>query len=315
MPQTQDTSTKKSTRYTRSNKQRRGQNFVQRKEISGYKIKVPDNPPDVTSQPWYNLTVLRGVTGKLDMDVGELAKNIRSQLDPTKRGMNHVESGDSRFIIQMRLQSVTAWNLTSGARLIALSVEDFHDTISATGGRDQLCGIVDTGGATSAPKVGYYLPSSHRSTVLRNDDLQASVILFNVQAGSKDQLLVQTKVLFRFDGPSSLPTIFNTTMSDIAQRIDRVARGVSEVYDNMPATHISTLGTGAVVIPSIIPVSDFQDPDQDQIETLHQRLTKLEVEINKARQNRYVDHRSTLNKDACSQESYSDCSLPIDKEL
>lgn len=221
--------------------------FVKRSEIHGHKVSPPSNPPDVTYQPWFPVTLIFAAIGTLNIQVKDIATKLKEQLDPTHRGFNSKTSGDGRFIVQLRIHSVMAWNLTANARLIALSVDDFHDTTSATGGRDQLCGIVDTGGSSSAPKAGYVLPIGHRSMVLRNDDKEDEVYLINITAGAKDQILAHLKIHFRFDGPSTLPLLFNT-LSDISENTSRIGAVVTDIYNTMPSIKPTPLGYASLVI-------------------------------------------------------------------
>lgn len=251
--------TKRSDRSTSAQKSRRLSNMVTRKEISGHKITPPSNPPDSTYQPWYNLTLVVPFKGQTDFTVGSLATSIRQQLDPTRRGMNWYGKQDEIYIVQLRLDSVSCWNLTTGSRMIALSVEDYHDTTSSKGGRDQLCGIIDTGGSGTAPKAGYRLPFSYRQVVLRNDDIEKDIVLAHINVGDTEMGLAHFKILFRFDGPSKIPMIFPDHLSDISLATQRIIKKMPDV------TKIPLVGKASLVIPTLVPVLDnSKDTDSDQ---------------------------------------------------
>lgn len=163
------------------------------------------NPPDVTYQPWNRITLVKPIQKTQDFKLIDFLVILRKQIDPTNRGFNQINSGDGRFVVQFKLHSVRAWNLTG--RVISLSVDDFSDVNSAKGGRDQLCGLVDTGSQAHAPSVGYHLPANHRNHVLRTDDNESGMYLFNISCGDGDACVVYIDVMYRFDGPVSVPTL------------------------------------------------------------------------------------------------------------
>lgn len=193
--------TKRSVRWKKSS----SKTFVTKRYIDGGEIKMPPNPPQVTYQPWNKVTLVKAASAKWDPKVQDLLSVMRKQLDPTQRGFNQVESGDKRFVIQFKIQRIRAWNLTG--RTIALSVTDITDAKPAQGGREQLCGLVDTGTETHTPAVGFTYPVSTRAEVVRADDITGGDNLFIVQGGSGDQLMIYVDVFYRFDGPVTPPQL------------------------------------------------------------------------------------------------------------
>lgn len=193
------------TRRSRSSRQQshESSSYVTRRQLQGGKQDVPVNPPSVTYQPWNSVTLVKTFQGNISVQANDILQMMRDQLDPTGRGFNATTSGDSRFVVQLRIFSVRAWNLTG--RVLSLSVDDFGDYLPAQGGRDQLCGIVDTGTSTHTPAVGYDLPMSHRNHVIRTDDQTGTDYLFNIQSSPNDQCIAYIRLAYRFDGPVKAP--------------------------------------------------------------------------------------------------------------
>jgi hypothetical protein len=193
--------------------------YVTRSSLNGGKFPPGINPPDVTYQPWWPITVIETAKGGSMMTVKSICDRIRTQTDPNKRGFNQNKSdstSDNAFRMQIKIHSVSAWNLTG--RMLALSIEDFTDSNTATGGRDQLCGIVDTGTPQHTPAVGYKLPLSASSHVLRNDDKGGELSILEVQAASTDVLVIYIKTSFRFDGPVRIPT-YDSPLQTVSNEI------------------------------------------------------------------------------------------------
>lgn len=201
------------------------------------------------------VTLVHAFTSRIELSTSGLLLLLRQQLDPTKRGFNQNTRGDGRFVVQFRLFSVQVWNLTG--KTVSLSVTDFSESVSASGGRDQLCGIVDTGSQTHTPCIGYLLPASHRQQVLRTDDEQGQDILFNIQAGTSDQCMLYLRIVFRFDGPVNPPKLLlpldtiNDKLEDLSDTnsktsrkivgMDKILRRLKEISENTYATRPSTI--------------------------------------------------------------------------
>lgn len=216
----------------------KSKNTVTRDQVFGGKLSPPSNPPDVAYQPWFHVTLVDVATTNVTYDVISITSILKHQLDPENRGFNQTTTGDKRFILQMKLDSIRTWNLTG--KVIALSVVDFIDTSSAQGGREQLCGYVDTGSTTSTPKVGFKYPLSHRQHVIRSDDKEGDIAICTISASTGDQLITYINLLFKFDGPVKLPTMFSSfqVLSDIRKHTE----GTTTVLENQSEvlSHIRT---------------------------------------------------------------------------
>lgn len=201
--------TTKRSRSTKMRKEIKSQttprrNTVTQHQINGGRITPPTNPPDVTFQPWNVITLVHAFKGSQAYQAKSLMAILRSQIDPNSHGFNQTKSGEGRFTLQLKIFSIRAWNLSG--RVIALSVDDFLDSNTAKGANEQLCGLVDTGTTTHTPAVGYDLPLTHRSHVIRTDDDKlGDTYIFTAQVGSNDQGLSYIKLAYRFDGPIKAP--------------------------------------------------------------------------------------------------------------
>lgn len=260
--------------------------FVTKKELKGGQLHVPSNPPDVTYQPWYPLTVVHsGSTNDLHITVKDLVAEIRAQLDPTGHGLHAAIPSPSKGqpnlvrclldnadvtapVINLRLLSVRAWNLTG--RIISLSVEDFTDINTATKDTDALCGLVDTGSATHVPAVGYELPFTHRNIVLRNDVDEGKAMLYHIMAPATDTYIVYTNILWKFDGPAKILTGFENAMLKIMKNISanvktsnaqtnsvsnsaaNIAGNVRYIADNLPTLKAAVSGCHSSSTPELL---------------------------------------------------------------
>lgn len=107
--------------------------FVTKKAVHGSSFTPGTNPPNITYQPWYPLTVAYvanvGANKDESMTPVKLAGHIKLQLDPKKTGLADAPT------LQMRILSIRCRNLTG--RTIAFSVDDYADMASAIDARDQ----------------------------------------------------------------------------------------------------------------------------------------------------------------------------------
>lgn len=283
----------KSTKPSRPQKHNNSnKNYVTHDQVFGGKFSPPVNPPDVTFQPWYRVTLVDPFTGTNTVKVSTIRDQLKKQLDPTKRGFNQITSGDSRFIVQMKISAIQGWNLTG--HLISLSVEDFTDVQSSKGGRDQLAGIVDTGSPGLLPKVGFKFPASHRNHVLRSDDVESDVQVYVVQVGASDQGLMYTTLEFRFDGAAQLPTCKNLfeVLTNCYLKIDSIeahsvinerntksiAQTTIDILSNMPDSSCSNTKDKEQEQSTSNPNSTI-DTNSNSIQSIMDRLSILEKEI------------------------------------
>lgn len=238
---------------------RNRQAYVTKRDLHGGKFSPSTNPPDVTYQPWNSVTLVHSFSQKFDCQTKTLIEQLRTQLDPEKRGFNQTTSGDRRFVVQMKIYSIQAWNLTG--RMLALTVDDYSEARSAAGGRDQLVGIVDTGTQSHTPCVGYLLPASHRQMVLRTDDKQGEDYIYTLIAGGTDQCIVYTRISYRFDGPVQPPRILmpiGTTiklLGDGNRTVNRVSvqvNGLKEILKRLQEISENTYESRPSTVEKII---------------------------------------------------------------
>lgn len=202
-------------------------NYITRHQLNGGKFQVPSNPPDVTYQPWNNITLVHTFNSEFTLTPQKAIELIRDQIDPTGRGFNKTKTGDGRFVLQMRFHDVKGWNLSG--RVIAFSATDFIDSQGAKGNREQLCGIVDTGTGPHVPAFGYTYPSGHRQHVLRADDEEGTIDVFTTSVGAADQAILYIRMSYRFDGPVKPPKLI--------LKQDKVIHGININNRYQQATH------------------------------------------------------------------------------
>lgn len=271
-------------RIVKNERQKPRCKYVTQQEVFGGKFSPSPNPPDVVFLPWNRVTLVIPFSGSLAMTVDTVKTKLRAQCDPTGRGFNPSDSGDARFVPSFKISSYQAWNLTG--HLISLSVQDFTNTQSAKGGRDQLAGIVDTGAPGILPKVGFKLPASHRNHVLRSDDLESKIEILVIQVGASDQGLLYVNLEYRFDGTAQLPQT-----KSLFAILSATNRKVNQIE---AASHVTAVKTGdtadlAARILAAMPNSQVQTTDQPNspilypdmlrhIQSLTKRIEQLECE-------------------------------------
>lgn len=247
---------KKCARTHSANKQQQ-RRYVTQEQVFGGKFSPSPNPPDVIFLPWNRVTLVIPFSGTYTVTVTELKEKLRKQCDPTGRGFNPLDTTDRRFVPSFKLSSYQVWNLTG--HLISMSVQDFTDTQSAKGGRDQLAGIVDTGAPGLLPKAGYKLPASHRNHVLRSDDVETLIEVLVIQVGSGDQGLLYVNLEYRFDGTAQLPQ--TRSLFDL---LSKCTRKVNQIEAAAHVTSIKTTETAnlAAQILSSMPTTSVRESDQ-----------------------------------------------------
>lgn len=280
--------TKPSTAKSSSNYQRRNQEpaqnprrmrgprrskFITRREVHGGKIDVPTNPPEVAYQPWMPLIVVHsGISGDFHITVRDLCQQIARQIDPTQHALRTFGDkwSDAECIMQVRLRSVRAWNLTG--RMISLSVDDFSDVSKAISDVDTLCGLVDTGSTMHVPAVGFQLPTSHQNIVLRNDKLNHGAILYHVMSSSNDNCIIYSSVFFRFDGPAKfsgfqdsmykLVRNIGNKLNEVKNEAQQINKSVKEIQDHDRGSVVNAIYKGvSVLAPVVAPVVAGEDSD------------------------------------------------------
>lgn len=198
--------------------------YVTHQEITGHRLSVPVNPPDVALQPWVPLTLVHSGqddnSGLYEYRGTDVIKEIIEQLDPTKRSF--LAKG---AVLQIKLHSVKAWNL--GGQYVAMTVFDYLSQEASDGTTKQLCGIMDAGSKGTNACVGYELPFAHRSYVIRTDDTVQKRRLYAVSIKKGDPVLIYVRVEWKFDGPTLAPS----SSVDIIQKLYRSAIRVNYQLD------------------------------------------------------------------------------------
>lgn len=192
----QNVGRKRATRHSRSSK------AVTRGDLHGGKIHVPENPPEVTFQPWNPLVVVDSISEKQDFSVHHLTRQMWMQLDPNTHAFKDCPTSyrNSEFRLLFKIQQIRAWALSG--KMIALSVEDFMVPNKDLSAVDQLCGLVDVGNTTHIPAIGYRLPIAHQNCVFRGSKENDQTLFQVIVDGPA---IVYVNLLWRCDGPSKLP--------------------------------------------------------------------------------------------------------------
>lgn len=176
----------------------RARNITSR-QVKGFKYSPSLNPPDVTAQPWYPVT-LSWLTKPGTVTFDTVVTAFRKQLDPNSTGLNQQPNNSNSknsFRVQFRFTRVAVWNLSG--RAISLTVWD--DLEQNNSDKDQLGGWTDCGGVSSFPCIGYQYPLSHANRVHRPDETLHDTVVFSTTASSNgDNLLCHLHCLWRFDG-------------------------------------------------------------------------------------------------------------------
>lgn len=224
----------------RRNRQRMS-NFVTKRQMNGGRFTPSNDPPTVDYQPWNRLIlvhVFNPSDGSQTFTAKDFQLQLKKQVDPNNRGFNQIDIGQANaLVVQFRFKSFRVWNTTG--KHLAMSVEDFTSPSKASRAVDQLCGLMDSGSATRSPAIGYSLPSSASHFVVRVDTEQANSAILNVQASANDQLVMYTDLWYKFDGPVTVPKVF--------QPMDTVIHGLSRLTTAQQDTLQSSLGIKAVI--------------------------------------------------------------------
>lgn len=257
---------------------------VTKQQLRGGRIHVPSNPPDISYQPWFSLTVVKTSNGaNTAVTLGDLVNSIVDQIDPMHHAFKYRQGGTTPGsdvpVLNIKINTVRAWNLSG--HMIAMSVDDYSD--SRKDDSDMLCGLVDVGSPTHVPAIGYDLPSSVRDFVLRNgnnaqDDIK--VKLYHIIAPKSDTIVVYTSILFKFDGPIVFSTFANTMMSissKLSQDLDDTRNHIKKLTDRD-----TSMGIGSVVIKGVemaapyVIASAAADMDSEVREQLDKIIEKVD---------------------------------------
>lgn len=242
--------------------------YVTKRSLDGGRFSPLNNPPDVNYQPWYSTTVVISNTkADTEVTVATIVSKLKQQVDPINTFFSQSP------VLQLKIHEITAWNLTG--KLIALSVTDFSDVNSSKSDREQLCGLVDAGTNNHIPAVGYLLPANFRNTVLRNDDIQSKIVIFNVQCSSDNQTLIYIRLSWKGDGPVKIPKLFGTfqalaNIETSTGHVKSIKNKITEAIKRLPDT-VKTVKSGVEMAAMLVAVlgdtedEDFEDLTVDEL--------------------------------------------------
>lgn len=223
----------KSKAKPQSTSQRSSYTLAERTADFGRKYSPPTNPPDVTAQPWWGVTLCT-IRKPGDYTFSDLHKDFFTQVGG-KNTFNQTDwntDASNAFRFQVRISKATVWNLTG--RLVSLVVWDIEEITytNATHSEVDILGSwVDCGGPAHFPAVGYYYPSTHSRRVFRPDPRYQDYKILTTAASASDSILYHLKIEWRSDGtPGNKALVTNPVAERIVSRlgpkIDRVAEAV-----------------------------------------------------------------------------------------
>lgn len=253
-----------------------------RSHFQGGRIAPSINPPQVTYQPWYPLTLVFSHTSGKVFTPAKIVNQIRAQLDPQQHGFIPATLTTPQFRLQFRVLSIRTWNLTG--RQIALSVNDFTARVSS--GSEQLCGIVDTGTALHVPCCGFRLPETFASIVLRNDNDDMNDALADVIAPAGNSCMTYIDVMWRFDGPVKLVAPFQTDMykllinqqktRQVLEESAATLAHISQVADETRPTFVGRVVDGLVKTAEVVAIAGGA-VEVDGFDQLLDKVAKLSL--------------------------------------
>lgn len=227
----------KRVKESQTRKQRRPrQPPVTQAQLSGGKFTPPTNPPDITAQPWYPLT-LAWVGKPGSVTFTSIIKYFRAELDPRSTGLNQNPNNSnavSSFRVQFRFRKVIVWNLSGKA----LSLSVYDDLEQNNTDKDQLGGWTDCGGPAYFPAIGYVYPYSHANRVHRPDELLSDTVVYVTTASSQnDSVLNHVHLLWRFDGSVKALSVLPSHEEELLDAIRKNQPSTFEkVVDGVKAT-------------------------------------------------------------------------------
>lgn len=270
-----------------SRRRRDMERFITKRSVRGGRISVPTNPPEVTTQPWNQVTIVYEMSAEFQR-VEHIRNRLLEQLDVEGTTFysvnlwNDKEAGNkwqniggekprtktyqiSAPAINLKIHSIRVWNLTGKA--VSLSVYDYSNSSI---GDERLAGLVDTGGPSSFPAIGYQLPLSLHDYVIRTSDSKTSTLnVFNVTAAAGDRIVAYVKVewkpdskqkdlMINFDYNESVVrqiTETNELIHNLTASSSNLEKSMKKVSDSQPSTFRKVLDgvatTAAIVLPIV----------------------------------------------------------------
>lgn len=224
--------------------------YITTRQLNGGHFSPPSNPPDVTAQPWYPLT-LSWTDTPSTVTFDKCLDIFKRQLDPSGHGLNPASYNSNTgtpFRVQFRFRRIQVWNLTGRA----LSLMVWDDLEQNNSDKDQLGGWTDCGGVANFPAIGFTYPYSHANRVHRPDpNLKDTVICMTTASGSHDSILYHLSLLWRFDGSVK---VLGTLPSAEERLLRELSTLTQAIKDSQPST-VDRVLDGAKVAASVIAVA------------------------------------------------------------
>nr|AOR51385.1 ORF1 [Chaq virus-like 2] len=202
----------------------------------GRKYSPGPNPPDVTAQPWWPVTI-SAIRKPGDYTFNNLIADFLAQVGKgnTFNSADWNSDKGSPFRLQVRFQKVAVWNLTG--RLVSLVVWDIEEINYVSNSdhteKDTLGSWIDCGGSSTFPAIGYNYPASHHRRVFRPDPRYDGYKILTTSSSSTDSILYHIKIEWRTDGlPAPTPNVSypqsERLIRNLGPRIDKVAAAVEK---------------------------------------------------------------------------------------
>lgn len=237
-------------RNKRNNSKASSYTAAERANDYGRKYSPGPNPPDVTAQPWWPITI-SAIRKPGDYTFDQLISDFLLQVGKglTFNPTDWTSDKGSPFRIQFRFQKVAVWNLTG--RIVSLVVWDIEEITyidKVHTEKDTLGSWIDCGGSSTFPAIGYVYPATHHRRVFRPDPRYQGYKILTTTASSSDSILYHLKVEWRSDGnPAPTPGIrfpaVERILKDLGPRIDKVAVAVEKAEKDREDSSNSVLRT------------------------------------------------------------------------
>lgn len=165
--------------------------YISRFAVKGGSFKVPENPPDVTLQPWLPITILLDISSDWTLYVKDLVAAFRNQYDGEGKYLNPVKENSTDktkagkgLKVELRLISVKGWAL-EGKTLTAVIFDPLNrqQTQKNVG---VLKIFFDSGTPSHIPSFGYKYPDAISERILiSSDDTDAGIDILDEDGSSQ----------------------------------------------------------------------------------------------------------------------------------
>lgn len=195
-----------------------------RADMRGIKLKVPGNPPDVTLQPFNNLTMVHigsNDKGVFEYTATDLIKELIAQVDPEGK------QALAQDYVDIRLIRIRAWNLTG--KTLNLALYDFTARQASDATSPCLTTIMDVGNPTTYPSVGYEWPTTHQQSTLNS---KVSRKVLTLVSGAQAQCVLYLTLLWKFAGTPK-PLSSGELLMEIAHTLDQSRKVQEETHQEL----------------------------------------------------------------------------------